>query len=86
MSIKKTLKLLDKSKLFEVDERDGGYDVSFKDDCSDYPLSAYYSSSDGSWSFYVGGVYNNGTDWARIETGRLKTLMGFCESLGGDSE
>lgn len=84
-SISKSLELLDKSRMFEVKrENDGYYDVAFKDDTSDYPLSATYHEGQG-WSYYIGGVYDNGGNWVKVDVVRLNALMSFCESLSGDA-
>lgn len=83
-ALSKSLELLDKSRMFEVKNKNGCYEVTFKNDESDYPLSAVYHEKQG-WLYYIGGVYNNGSDWAEIEVGRLRELMSFCESLGGDA-
>lgn len=84
-TILKSLELLDKSRMFEVENGNGCYIVTFKDDESDYQLSAVYYEEQG-WMYYIGGVYNNGNDWVCIDVGRLKELMSFCESLSGDAQ
>lgn len=83
-AISKSLELLDKSRMFDVKDENGCYEVTFKSDESDYPLSAVYCEEQG-WLYYIGGVYNNGSDWVGIEVNRLRELMSFCESLGGDA-
>ena len=85
MGILKSLELLDKSRMFEVKREDNCYDVTFKDDLSDYPLSAIYNEGLG-WSYYIGGVYDNGSDWVKVDVARLNTLMSFCKSLSGDAQ
>lgn len=84
MSISKSLELLDKSRMFEVKRESDYYDVTFKDDSSDYPLSATYDEERG-WSYYIGGVYDNGGNWVKVDVARLNALMSFCESLSGDA-
>lgn len=83
-AITKSLELLEKSRMFEVKNKSGCYEVTFKNDESYYPLSAVYDEEQG-WLYYIGGVYNNGSDWACVEVGRLRELMSFCESLSGDA-
>ena len=83
-AISKSLELLNKSRMFEVKNENNCYEVTFKNDESDYPLSAVYCEEEG-WHYYIGGVYNNGSDWVGIEVCRLRELMSFCESLGGDA-
>lgn len=84
-AISKSLELLDKSRMFDVKRcEDGCYEVTFKNDKSNYSLSAVYSEEQG-WLYYIGGVYNNGVDWVCIDVNRLRELMSFCESLGGDA-
>ena len=83
-SISKSLELLDKSRMFEVKCESDYYDVTFKDDPSDYPLSATYDEERG-WSYYIGGVYDNGTNWVMVDVAKLNALMSFCESLSGDA-
>lgn len=83
-ALSKSLELLGKSRKFEVEKGNGFYEVTFKDDESDYPLSAVYTEGDG-WLYWINGVYNNGNDWVCVEVGRLRELMSFCESLGGDA-
>ena len=85
MSILKSLELLDRSRMFEVKRESDYYDVTFKDDPSDYPLSATYDEERG-WSYYIGGVYDNGSDWVKVDVARLNTLMSFCKSLSGDAQ
>ena len=84
MGIQDSLSLLDKSRLFEVKRENDGYEVVFKNDTSEYPLSAVYTESDG-WFYYIEGVYNNGSNWVRVEIIRLMALKDFCESLGSDA-
>lgn len=85
MSISKALEFLDSAKSFKVEKHGYGYyTVEFKDDGDEYPLSANYTDGEG-WSYYVGGVYNNGSDYAPVDIGRLAALKAFCESLGGDA-
>lgn len=87
-AITKSLELLDKSRLFKVKNENGCYEVTFKNDESDYPLSAVYCEEyceEQGWLYYINGVYNNGNDWVCVEVGRLRELMSFCESLGGDA-
>lgn len=83
-ALTKSLELLEKSRKFEVKREGDCYEVTFKNDESDYPLSAVYSKEQ-SWLYYIGGVYNNGCDWVRIEVNKLKELISFCESLSGDA-
>lgn len=82
MSISKALEFLDRAKSFKVEKRSYGYTVEFKDDGGEHPLSANYVVGEG-WSYYVGGVYDNGSDYAPVDIGRLAALKAFCESLGG---
>lgn len=83
-AITKSLELLEKSRMFEVKKEYGGYEVTFKNDESYYPLSAVYCGEDR--LYYIGGVYNHGRDWAPIDIGKLRELMSFCESLSGDDQ
>ena len=82
MSISKALEFLDRAKSFKVEKHSYGYAVEFKDDGDEYPLSANYTDGEG-WSYYVGGVYDSGSDYAPVDSGRLAALKAFCESLGG---
>ena len=83
-AITKSLELLNKSRMFEVKRvNDGCYEVTFKS-AEDHPLSAVYSGGQG-WLYYIGGVYNNGSDWVCVDVGRLRELISFCESLSGDA-
>lgn len=82
MKLSDSLELLDKSRNFKVRSENDYYEVTFKNDESDYPLSAVYCEEQG-WLYYIGGVYNNGSDYVRVNVDRLKALMEFCDSLGG---
>jgi len=88
MTIEDYLDIMEKSKRFDVQRKGMCYDVSFKDERSweygdDLPIIATFTEQ-GRWEYYIKGVYNNGSDFERINVDRLMELKAFCESIGGD--
>lgn len=86
MNIKANLMMLSMSAKFKVTSAsEDTYQVTFKDDQDDYPLQAVYE--DGQWSYYMGGIYNSGLNWAEIDIKKLNELIAFTKSLeGGDNK
>lgn len=86
MNIKANLMLLSMSAKFKVtSSSESTYQVTFKEDWDDYPLQATYE--DGTWNYYMGGIYNSGLNWAEIDIDKLNELISFTKSLeGGDSK
>ena len=85
MSIKANLMLLSMSAKFKVTSAsEDTCQVTFKDDHDD-SLQAVYE--DGQWSYYMGGIYNSGVNWAEIDIKKLNELIAFTKSLeGGDNK
>lgn len=86
MSIQENLMLLSMSAKFKVTSAsEDTYQVTFKEDLDNHPLQAVYE--DGEWSYYMGGIYNSGLNWAEIDISKLNELIAFTKSLeGGDNK
>ena len=74
------LELLSLANKFKVTDRgEGRFEVEYHY-CNDgYPLSAFID--DDGIEYCVGGVYNNGCDYADIDIKALGELVKFCKMI-----
>lgn len=79
--MKDKLMLLDISKDFSVTYDNINLGYAIYDNLSNLSCMVY---DNGNIKYYVGDVYNSGSDYAEIKIERLKTLEKFVKLLKGD--
>lgn len=77
MHIEDSLSLIALAKDFKVTAH-GNNCFTVEDE--EHNLEAVYE--EGEWSYHVTGVYNSGSDRAKVNIGALKKLVEFTEHLG----